>query len=235
MKALLFAAGKGNRMRPLTDHTPKPLLRVADKRLIERHLERLVAIGVQDVVINIAWLAEQFPAALGDGSHWGLRLHYSREGDEPLETGGGMLHALQWLGNEPFFVANGDVYCDMDLSTLPRVPQGLAHLVMVDNPPQHPHGDFAITADGLLSDAASTLPRLTYAGIGVYRPQLLDHWRDIVGATANTTATPPRFPLLPLLQHAMRAGQVTGQHYRGIWVDVGTPQRLAELDQQLRA
>ena len=233
MKALILAAGKGERMRPLTEHTAKPLLRAGGKRLIEWHLEHLAAIGVRDAVVNVAWLAAQFPESLGDGSRWGLRLHFSHEGDEPLETGGGMLNALTVLGTDPFLVINGDISCNLDLSTLPHEPRGHAHLVMVDNPVQHPHGDFVLDSDGLLSESRGTLPRLTYAGIGVFRPELLDDWRRVIGPTLGAAATPPRFPLAPLLRNAMRSGLVSGQHHRGAWIDVGTPQRLAELDQQL--
>ena len=136
MKALIFAAGLGERMRPLTDTTPKPLLEVGGKRLVEWHLEKLAACGIEDVVINTSWLAEQFPEVLGDGARWGLRIRYSHEGTTPLETGGGMLHALPLLGDESFLLVNGDTWTDLDFATLPREPEGLAHLVMVDCPPQ---------------------------------------------------------------------------------------------------
>lgn len=231
MKALVFAAGKGERMRPLTERTPKPLLFAGGKPLIAWHLEKLAAMGVRDVVVNTAWLAECFEPALGDGSRWGLRLHYSHEGVEPLETGGGMLHALELLGDAPFLVVNGDIWTDADLSGLPREPGGLAHLLLADNPPQHPHGDFALAADGLLhSDGES---RLTYSGIGVYRPGILDHWREVIGDTAGAAQSPPRFPIVPLLRAAMARGQVTGEHHGGRWTDVGTPERLSELDRAL--
>ena len=157
MRALILAAGRGERMRPLTDTTPKPLLPVRGKPLIAWHLERLAAAGVRDVVVNIAWLADCFEPALGDGSRWGLRLHYSREGDEPLETGGGMQHALPLLGDAPFLAVNGDIWCDFDFATLPREPQGLAHLVMVDNPGHNPGGDFALGDDRKLMLVANTL------------------------------------------------------------------------------
>lgn len=227
MKALVFAAGKGERMRPLTEHTPKPLLAVRGKPLIEWHLERLAAAGVTDVVVNTAWLAERFEPALGDGARWGLKLHYSREGAEPLETGGGMLHALTWLGEAPFLAVNGDIWCDFDFATLPAEPRGLAHLVMVDNPDHNARGDFALDAGGALHADGAT--RLTFAGIGVYRPSLLKDWRDVIGAVAGVDDVPPRFKLAPLLRAAMARGEVTGQHHRGIWTDVGTPERLAAL------
>ena len=228
MKALIFAAGKGERMRPLTERTPKPLLLAGGKPLIVWHLEKLAAIGVRDVVINTAWLAECFEPALGDGSRWGLRLHYSHEGAEPLETGGGMLHALEVLGDAPFLVANGDIWSDYDFARLPREPEGLAHLVLVDNPPQHPRGDFALDDNGRLhSDGES---RLTYSGIGVYRPALLEDWRAIIGDAPGVNQTPPRFKVVPLLLAAMARGQVCGEHHTGNWTDVGTPERLQALD-----
>ena len=148
MKALVFAAGLGERMRPLTDHTPKPLLQVGGKPLIAWHLEKIAAVGVSDVVINTSWLAEQFPAVLGDGAGFGLRLHYSYEGDTPLETGGGMWNALGLLCDAPFFAVNGDVWCDADFATLPREPDGFAHLLLVDNPAHNPNGDFELDDDG---------------------------------------------------------------------------------------
>lgn len=231
MKALIFAAGLGERMRPLTDTTPKPLLHVGGKPLIEWHLEKLAALGVRDVVVNTSWLADQFPAALGDGARWHLRLHYAFEGDTPLETGGGMLNALPLLGDAPFLLVNGDVWTDIDFATLPRAPRGLAHLVMVDRPPQATHGDFALDADGCVR--ADGDHKLTYAGVGVYRPQLLDGWRDII-AMPTLAHGKPKFPLAPLLRAYMAHGAITGEHHRGRWTDVGTPERLARLDADLR-
>ena len=231
MKALIFAAGLGERMRPLTDTTPKPLLEVGGKRLIEWHLEKLAACGIEDVVINTSWLATQFPEALGDGARWGLRIRYSYEGTTPLETGGGMLHALPLIGEEPFLLVNGDVWTDLDFATLQREPEGLAHLVMVDRPPQATQGDFALEADGhVRSDGAQ---RLTYAGIGVYRPQLLDDWREH-SRDAGADDNPPRFRLAPILRAHMAEGRIHGQHHRGRWTDVGTPERLRTLDDELR-
>jgi MurNAc alpha-1-phosphate uridylyltransferase len=230
MKALIFAAGLGERMRPLTNHTPKPLLVAGGKSLIAWHLEKLAAIGVRDVVINTSWLAEQFPATLGDGERWGLRLHYSYEGPTPLETGGGMLHALPLLGEQPFLLVNGDVWTDYDFGQLPREPAGLAHLVMVDRPPQAAHGDFALDPDGLVRSDGEQ--RLTYAGLGIYRPQLLDHWREL-SSDAGVDETPPRFRLAPILRAHMGEGRIHGEHHRGRWTDVGTPQRLAQLDAEL--
>lgn len=227
MKALIFAAGKGERLRPLTLHSPKPLLDIGGgRRLIEHHLERLAAVGVRDVVINTSWLAEQFPVALGDGARWGLRIVYSFEGAEALETGGGMHNALPLLGDAPFLLVNGDVYTDLDFARLPREPAGLAHLVLVDNPAHHPQGDFVLCADGSLDGEAATA-RLTYSGIGVFRPTLLDRWQDTVCDTA--TGSVPRFPLAPLLRAAMRRGEIDGTHHRGLWMDVGTAERLDEV------
>ena len=231
MKALVFAAGKGERMRPLTERTPKPLLEVGGKPLIVWHLERLAAAGVDEVVINTAWLGGQFRPALGDGRRWGLRLHYSHEGEEALETGGGMLHALPLLGEAPFIAVNGDIWCDFDFAALPRRPRGLAHLVLVDNPPHHPEGDFALLPDGSVRAAGEQ--RLTFAGIGVYRPGLLEHWRQVIGPGPGAQRQPPCFKLAPLLRAAMRAEAVDGQHHRGAWTDVGTPERLAELNTRL--
>ena len=240
MRALVFAAGLGERMRPLTDHTPKPLLVAGGKPLVAWHLEKLAAIGVRDVVLNTSWLADRFPQVLGDGARWGLRLHFVREGGTPLETGGGMLHALGQLtggADVPFLAVNGDIWTDHDFARLPREPEGLAHLVLVDNPAHNPDGDFLLAADGRLRhrpvDAGSGGSRLTFAGLGVYRPALLGGWREAVGAAPGVDADPPRFRLAPLLQAAMARGQVTGEHHRGRWTDVGTPQRLAALDAEL--
>lgn len=227
--ALILAAGRGERMRPLTDQTPKPLLEVGGKRLIEWQLEKLAACGVTDVVINTSHLAEQFPAALGTGERWNLRIAYSYEGDQPLETGGGMLHALPLLGEQPFVVVNGDVWSDFDFSRLPANLQALAHLVLVDNPAQHADGDFAVKPDGLVVDHGDR--RLTYSGIGVYSPALLSHWRHDLAQQEHPWdgRQPPRFALVHVLRAAMRTSAVTGEHHHGRWTDVGTPQRLAEL------
>ena len=228
MKALIFAAGIGERMRPLTLHTPKPLLPAGGKPLMAWHLEKLAALGVREVVVNISWLADRFPEVLGDGSRWGLRLHYSHEGATPLETGGGMLHALPLLDNAPFIAVNGDIWADYDFARLPREPRGDAHLVLVDNPAHHPGGDFVLDPDGSVRDHGER--RLTFSGIGLYRPGLLAPWRQTV---EGDPGTPPRFRLAPLLRLAMAAGRVSGEHHRGAWTDVGTPERLADLDRRL--
>lgn len=233
-RALILAAGRGERMQPLTSHTPKPLLEAGGKRLIEWHLEKLARAGVREAVINTSHLAEQFPQALGNGERWGLRIEYSHEGAQPLETGGGMLHALERFGDQPFLVVNGDVWCDVDFSGLPAEPRGLAHLVLVDNPPHNPHGDFALDPHGML--VAHGPARLTYAGIGVFRPALFARWQqDLVEqGHVGDGAVPPRFALVHLLRAAMQRGDVGGEHHRGFWTDVGTPARLAELDLRLR-
>ncbi len=221
MKAMILAAGRGERMRPLTDHTPKPLLPVAGQPLIVHHLKALHAAGIGEIVINTGHLGEQLPAALGDGRDWGVRIVWSPEPPEALETGGGIFQALPLLGSEPFLVVNGDVWTDYPFARLPTAPAGLAHLVLVSNPPHHPHGDFALATDGAAGESGE--PRFTFSGISVLRPELF------------AGCAPGRFPLGPLLRRAMAAGQVSGEHYAGGWRDIGTPQRLAELDRELGA
>jgi N-acetyl-alpha-D-muramate 1-phosphate uridylyltransferase len=231
-RAMIFAAGRGERMRPLTDTTPKPLLEVGGKRLIEWHLEKLAAAGVRQVVINTSYLASQFPLALGDGGRWDLRIDYIDEGPIALETGGGMLNALDRLGDEPFLLINGDIWIDLDISNLTELPGSLAHLVMVSNPAHVAQGDFALESDGFLVDAGPA--RLTYSGVGIYRAALFENWRSTLGNVPGVLESPPRFPLAPLLRAAMRRHQVSGEYFAGNWTDVGTPQRLADLDTRLR-
>jgi N-acetyl-alpha-D-muramate 1-phosphate uridylyltransferase len=231
-RALILAAGRGERMLPLTATTPKPLLAAGGMRLIEWQIAALVRAGVRDIVINIAHLAHTFAPALGDGARYGATLHYSHEGDEPLETGGGVMHALPLLGDGPFIAVNGDIWCDFDLTRLPAAPRGMAHLVLVDNPVHNPQGDFVLHDDGRLEEQGT--PRLTFSGIGVYTPAIFEDWRAIVGERAGAQLQPPRFPLAPLLYAAARRGALHGEHHAGRWTDVGTPQRLAELDATLR-
>ena len=219
MRAIVLAAGRGERMRPLTDHTPKPLLEVGGKALIEYHLAALQQAGVNDVVINHAWLGEQIESRLGNGDRYGLHIKYSPEIPEALETAGGINQALARLGTEPFIVINGDIWCDYPVQRLPHHPEGLAHLVMVDNPPHNPQGDFCLNNGSLQAEGES---KLTYSGIGVYHPQLF------------AGLEPGKRSLAPLLKKAMVSNQVKGEHYRGRWYDIGTPERLAELDLQLQ-
>jgi len=224
MKAMILAAGLGNRMRPLTLTTPKPLLTVADKPLIVWHLDALKKAGVTDIIINTAWLGHKLHEALGDGSAYGVNIFWSDE-DEPLETAGGIQKALPLLGSEPFLLVNGDIWLDYDFQPLAQtnLDQQLAHLVLVANPPQHPNGDFAFTRNGDTELIQATGDeRYTFAGVSVLAPQLF------ASLPAGKAA------LAPLLRQAIAAGQVTGEYFDGAWVDVGTPERLADLDQALR-
>ncbi len=231
-RAMIFAAGRGERMRPLTDQIPKPLLKVGGKHLIEWHLEQLSAIGIAEVVINISHLASRFPQTLGDGSRWNLKIHYLDEGPMALETGGGMLNALPLLGSDPFVLVNGDVWSDFKLTELPADISGDAHLVLVDKPAHAANGDFALDVDGQVQSAGSN--PLTYAGIGIYRDSIFDNWRMAYTDAPGLHETPPHFPIAPLLRRAMREGKVSGQHYHGRWVDVGTPERLHALDAEFK-
>jgi MurNAc alpha-1-phosphate uridylyltransferase len=221
---MILAAGRGERMRPLTDHTPKPLLQAGGKPLIVWHIERLVNAGITELVINHAHLGVQIENALGDGSQFDATIQYSPEGTA-LETAGGIAFALPLLGNEPFAVINGDTYCDYDFARLPALAeqmqrnQDMSHLVMVDNPPQHPNGDFGLHDFRVTDDS----PKLTFSGIGLYQPSLFTH------IPRGTKA-----PLAPLLREQIALGKVSGEHHRGVWFDIGTQQRLEELNQQLR-
>ena len=216
MKAMILAAGKGERLRPLTLHTPKPLICAGGVPLIEYHLRALAAAGFTEIVINHAWLGQQIEDHLGDGSRFGVSIHYSPEG-EPLETGGGIFKALPLLGDEPFAVVNGDIWTDYDFGALRQPLTGLAHLVLVDNPAHHPTGDFCLNGKQV-EDGVSGSDTLTYSGIAVLHPEL---FRE---------CTPGAFKLAPLLRKAMVAGQVTGERLLGHWVDVGTHERLAEVE-----
>lgn len=220
MKAMILAAGRGERMRPLTDHTPKPLLPVGGKPLIVWHIEALAGAGIKDIAINHAWLGEQIPQTLGDGSRWGVKIDYSAEGELGLETGGGIFNALPLLGEETFLLVNGDVFTNLDYAAL--VERGLAqdmlaHLCLVDNPEHHPRGDFRLTNSGRVIDQ----PSLTFAGVSLISPKLF------VGCEAG------KFPLAPLLRKAMLTQQVSGEHHHGFWLDVGTVQRLQYLNDYL--
>jgi MurNAc alpha-1-phosphate uridylyltransferase len=224
MKAMLLAAGRGERMRPLTDACPKPLLPVAGKPLIAWHLERLAASGFTEVVINLSWLGEQIAAALGDGSRHGVHITFSREPWPALETGGGIFNALPLLGPGPFLLVNGDVHADVEFTHLRLAPGDLAQLVLVPNPDHHPRGDFWLEPGGRIVAAGSRqAERLTYSGVALLHPSLFD------GAPGG------RFPLLPWLERAREAGRLGGQRHDGHWLDVGTPERLAHLDAALQA
>jgi N-acetyl-alpha-D-muramate 1-phosphate uridylyltransferase len=219
MKVMLLAAGRGERMRPLTDQQPKPLLQVAGKPLVVWHLERLARAGFTDVVINVSWLGDQIIEALGDGSRYGVRIAWSREPWPALETGGGLLNALPLLGDAPFLLVNSDVYTDIDFASLRIAPDDLAQLVLVPNPAHHLQGDFWLDEQGRIGTGGGE--RLTYSGISLLRPALF------------AGAEPGRFPLLPWLLRALTAGRLGGQKHAGRWLDIGTPERLRELDSEL--
>jgi len=208
-------------MRPLTDRVPKPLLPVGDRTLIEHQISRLAAAGITELVINLAHLGDLIRGAIGDGARLGVSIAYSDEADAPLETGGGIVKALPLLGQVPFLVINGDVWTDYPLDTLPHAIEGEAHLVLVDNPAHHPRGDFVLRAGRVAT--AGVGRRLTFSGVGVYAPALFADCR------------PGRFALAPLLRSAMDRGAVTGEHYGGYWLDVGTPARLQELQRRFGA
>lgn len=229
MRAMILAAGRGERMRPLTDHKPKPLLEAGGKPLVQYHIERLAAAGVRELVINLAWRGAMIRDALGDGSRFGVSIAYSDEGDAALETGGGIFKALPLLGSAPFLIVNGDVWTDYPFgplvsrfggSGLGTTGNDAAHLVLVPNPPQHTQGDFGLSA-GRVNEGLEE--RGTYSGIAVYAPQFFAGCR------------PGAFKLLPLLQRAIGENRLSGERYTGQWFDIGTPQRLMELDAMLRS
>ncbi|MCX7555424.1 nucleotidyltransferase family protein [Xanthomonadaceae bacterium JHOS43] len=230
MKAIILAAGRGQRLRPLTDTCPKPLLSAGGKPLIVYHLEALARAGVTDIVVNTAWLAERFPAALGDGSRFGVSITYSFEGGSALETGGGLLNALPLLGEAPFLVINGDIHADVDFTELALPPGDLAHLVMVP-PPAGSSGDFTLDTGGRLSPDGNGA-RLTYSGIALIHSDLFSDWRAAF-APDDIQGSPPAFRLAPLLRHAMRQGRIGGHHHRGHWTDAGTLDSLQTLDAAL--
>lgn len=219
MKVMLLAAGRGERMRPLTDEVPKPLLTAGGKPLIVRLIEALIAEGFRELVINHAWHGAMIEQTLGDGHEFGASIEYSAEGDRALETGGGIRHALPLLGTDPFMAVNADIWTDFPFGNLPDALDSLAHLVLVDNPAHHPEGDFTI-AGSRVGDGEDN--RLTFSGIGVYRPELFAELRE--GC----------FPLAPILVKACSEGRVSGVQYTGEWWDVGTPERLELLDRRLR-
>jgi len=223
VKAMILAAGRGERLRPLTDHTPKPLLKAGHQSLIEHLIEKLVAGGFSEIIINHAHLGEQFPAQLSDGSRYGAQIAYSAELNGGLETAGGIIHALPLLGTAPFVVVNGDIWTDFDFSTLKSKLSDnfLCHLVLVDNPAHHPTGDFSLSAEGELRSDGK--PKFTFSGIGVYHPQLFAGLSD------------EKRPLKPLLMKAIAQQRAHGELYQGEWSDIGTVERLDALNQQLRS
>lgn len=220
MKAMILAAGRGERMGALTRTVPKPLLEVGGRPLIEHQILRLVAAGFRDLVVNLAWLGEMIAARLGDGSRFGIHIQYSREPEGALETGGGIRNALPLLGDGPFVVVNADVWSDYPFETLRRPVTGDAHIVLVDNPAHRPGGDFALGPNGTVVEAERE--RLTFSGIGRYRPRLFAARRV------------ERFPLSAVLRNAIEAQALSGEHHRGEWMDVGTPDRLEALERRLR-
>ena len=220
--AMILAAGRGTRMQPLTEQTPKPLLKAGDKPLIVWQITRLAAAGIRRIVINHAWLGEQIVQTLGDGTQWDVQIQYSAESpDARLETGGGIRQALPLLGDQPFLVVNADIWCDLTLNQLSLPTDNLAHVVLVPNPEHHPDGDFHLTPDGRVTN--QSIPRYTYSGIGIYHPNLF------CNLPVDT------YPLAPILHQAAELGKISGICYTGHWMDIGTPQRLTTLRQQLTA
>ncbi len=215
MFAMILAAGRGERMRPLTDKVPKPLLEIAGKPLVIYQIEALVSAGMETIVINTGRLGVQIQDSLGTGENFGVRIRYSDEGDEPLETAGGIIKALPLLGDSPFIVTNADIYTDFDYRSLPHQLDSDAHLVLVNNPPHNPKGDFVIENGRILDEGVQ---KLTYSGIGLYHPRFFRN------------CNPGRYPLAPLLHQSAQANCLSGQHYKGYWSDVGTPERLEEIN-----
>jgi MurNAc alpha-1-phosphate uridylyltransferase len=220
MKAMILAAGRGERMQPLTDTSPKPLLKVAGKPLIEYCIENLVAAGFTQLVINLSHLGQQIRDYCGDGSQWGAEISYSDEGETALETAGGIAYALPLLGDQPFLVINADIICDYPLAELRNKHFDLAHLVLIDNPPHHPQGDFSLNHNRLSETGAE---KLTFSGIGIYHPDL---FKDISFGPLK---------LRPVLNQAMQDQRISGEKFDGLWMDIGTPERLTEIEAILLA
>ncbi|MCW5588519.1 MAG: nucleotidyltransferase family protein [Legionellales bacterium] len=218
MKAMILAAGHGKRMLPLTEHTAKCLLKIGKKSLIEYHLEALARAGIKEIIINVAKWASQIQTALGDGSRYGVTIEYSYEGEEPLETGGGILHALPLIGDDPFLVISADIWTDFPFARLITAHQSPLHLIVVPNPPHHPRGDFQLIAGKLSSGEQS---RYTYANIGIYHPDLFREWQK------------SSFPLVEIIRTAMNQQYAYGELYNGTWIDVGTPQRYDALQREM--
>ncbi len=218
MKAMILAAGRGERMRPLTDTCPKPLLQAGPHRLIEHQILALEKAGISEIVINTAWLANQIHATLGDGKQYKVNIRYSDEGDPALETAGGIVKALPLLGDQPFILVNGDIYTDFDYSLLCLPTGAVGHLILVENPPHHPDGDFGLSGAWLTQVAANSF---TYSGIAVFDPSLFANLEQ------------GRMPLKPVLDTAIGNNKISGQVFRGEWYDIGTAQRLEELNKRL--
>jgi N-acetyl-alpha-D-muramate 1-phosphate uridylyltransferase len=221
MKAMILAAGRGERMRPLTDTTPKPLLKAGGKALIEYSIENLATAGYTDIVINVAHLGRQIKDYCRDGERWGVSIAYSDEDETALETAGGIAFALPLLGDKPFLVVNADIVYDFPLEKLRNKPIDLAHLVLIDNPPHHPLGDFVLRPNGQLADQGEE--KLTFSGIGIYHPELFQ----------NIPFGPLK--LRPILDQAIRQGRASGEKFAGLWLDIGTPQRLQALEDHLKS
>ncbi|HDY85875.1 hypothetical protein LCGC14_0605080 [marine sediment metagenome] len=222
MKAMILAAGRGERLRPYTDTTPKPLLKAGQYRLVEYIIQALVKAGITDIIINTAHLADQFPAILGNGQQYGANIIYSPEQEGGLETAGGIINALPLLGDEPFLIVNGDLWTDYNFQTLVEKPlsaESLCHLVMIVNPPHNPLGDFALSSSGLIHEQGEH--KYTYSGIGIYHPTLFE------GLAVQ------RLALKPILLKAMTNAQISGELYQGAWSDIGTIERLEELAKSL--
>lgn len=224
MKAMILAAGHGKRMGDLTKSTPKPLLKIGSKPnskiLIEHHIERLVKAGITDIVINRAQNADQFTELLGDGTKYGAKITYSDEGEQPLETGGGIYKALPLLNDSSFMIINGDIWCDYPLENLLAAPQGLAQLILVPNPEHNPEGDFAVENGRIRLERSE---KYTFSGLAVYRPELFDECSE------------GSFSLAPILRHAISQDMVAGEVYKGEWMDIGTPERLEKLAEMLES
>lgn len=216
MKCMILAAGLGERLRPLTDETPKPLIKIAGKSLIKHHLEKLNSAGYKEVVINLSYLGDMIQQQLGDGSRFGVHIEYSNEGNEPLGTGGGIIHALPLLGNEPFLVINGDTWCDHSLSFPNLSPGKQAHLVLTDNPPHNPVGDFVYEYGNIFNTGKNFL---TFSGIGIYDPKLFKNYAI------------ERLVLTPILRTAIDNKLVSAEHYTGKWFDIGTLERLEQAEE----
>lgn len=212
---MILAAGRGERMRPLTNTTPKPLIQAGKHRLIEYHLMNLQRAGFTDIVINTAWLGKQIIDTLGNGSNYGLTIQYTDEGEQALETGGGIFNALPLLGNDPFVVINGDIWSDYPLKNLINLqPNGTAHLVLVNNPPHHPEGDFFLHNNRLI---ATGKKKYTYSGIGVYTKRFFSQQTNNI------------FPLAPIIRRDIKQNLISAELYNGNWYDIGTMERLQEL------